>query len=235
MRNFQTIDDPTLYSKDENGIYILDEDGHLLADAGAVLTNVWGNESLQAGMFVDIAFSSATLGYTNFDVDLYHGSHRYLAGDLKIEGMSFGSDLSVDQVTVHMQNVDLGMSAIMLNNDEIGAIVTISMGAVHSSRRIYDLEPMIVAEITGWMANEKVAKLTCSGLMARWAKKTMRVSQSSCPWPIGNTECGYAGSETCSQTWSRCKALGNQLNFGGFVYVPELMEKKIYWGYLPPS
>ncbi len=42
-----------------------------------------------------------------------------------------------------------------------------------------------------------------------------------CRWDFKSPECGYAGSETfCSKTLQRCKELGNELNFGGFAFIP---------------
>jgi len=46
-----------------------------------------------------------------------------------------------------------------------------------------------------------------------------------CPWIFKGTECGYAGAETlCDRTITRCLALGNEDNFGGFPWVPHPME-----------
>lgn len=232
MRNFYTADpDDKVIDQDLNTI--TDEEGDALLDEAVTTVNVWGNEELTAGLFLDLEFTT-TVRYTSFDIDLYHGGNKYVTKEMSVTDLSFASDLSVDVASITLSNVNLDMSAILLNNDELGSKATISIGAVSASRRIYDLEPIIVANLTGWDANEVTAELKYSGLMAKWSKKTMRTAQSSCPWPIGGTECAYSGSETCSQTWVRCKQLSNQLNFGGFPWLPDLMEKKLYWGYLPP-
>jgi hypothetical protein len=233
MRNFYTTspDDKVF---DENGNAVYDENGDPVYSEGAVLANVWEEEQITAGIFVELEFTTV-MRFSSFDIDLYHGGNKYIATELSIDNLSFTSDLSVDTATVRLPNVNLTMSAVLLNNDEIGSMATISIGAVAASRRLYDLEPIIVGELTGWGVNERVAELNYSGLMARWSKKTLRIAQASCPWPLGGDECQYAGSETCNQTFARCKALGNQLNFGGFPWLPDLMEKKIYWGFYPPS
>jgi len=233
MRNFYTASpDDKVFDQDGNAVY--DELGDPVYSEDAVLGNVWTEEEITAGIFVELEFTT-TLRYSTFDIDLYHGGNKYIATELAVDNLTFSSDLSVDTATVRVPNVNLTMSSILLNNDEIGSMATISIGAVAASRRLYDLEPIIVGELTGWNVNETMAELTYSGLMARWSKKTLRIAQASCPWPLGGDECQYTGSETCSQTLARCKALGNQLNFGGFPWLPDLMEKKIYWGFYPPS
>ena len=233
MRNFFTAD-PDAKIVDQDGNAIIDEEGDTLFGETVTLVNAWGNEELTAGVFVELGFDT-TMRFSTFDIDLYHGGNKYIATELAVENLSFTSDLSVDTATIRLPNVNLTMSSVLLNNDEIGSMATISIGAVASSRRLYDLEAIIVGELTVWNANEQMAELIYSGLMARWSKKTLRIAQASCPWPLGGDECTYAGPETCSQTWVRCKALSNQLNFGGFPWLPDLMEKKIYWGYYPPS
>jgi hypothetical protein len=48
------------------------------------------------------------------------------------------------------------------------------------------------------------------------------------------TECAYLGDETwCDQSYARCVTLGNSDNFGGFRFLPSLMEKDIWWGKVP--
>ena len=44
-------------------------------------------------------------------------------------------------------------------------------------------------------------------------------------------ECHYGGAQTwCDQTYERCKVLTNKDNFGGFRFLPYIMEKEIWWG-----
>jgi len=233
MRNFFTAD-PDVRLTDQDTNLLTDELGDVLLSEEVTLVNAWTEEEITAGVFVELEFNTV-MRYSSFDIDLYHGGNKYIATDLKISNLVFTSDLSVDTATIELPNVNLTLSSVLLNNDEIGSMATISIGAVAASRRLYELEPIIVGELTGWSINEQQASLNYSGLMARWSKKTLRIAQASCPWPLGGDECQYAGAGNCSQTFSGCKTLSNQLNFGGFPWLPDLMEKKIYWGFYPPS
>ena len=124
---------------------------------------------------------------------------------------------------------------MLLSEDQLGSTVTMSIGGINTSYRIYDLVQIFSGELTGWSLTEQKAVFDLSGIMARWNKKTLRIAQASCPWPFKGDECGYSGDGSCSQQFSNCEALGNYLNYGGFVYLPELQEKKIWWGQNPPS
>lgn len=68
-----------------------------------------------------------------------------------------------------------------------------------------------------------------------WKRKTpRRIHQPSCPWPFKGSLCAYAGAETwCDQSFARCTALGNTINFGGFRYLPDLQDKQLWWGRKP--
>lgn len=49
-------------------------------------------------------------------------------------------------------------------------------------------------------------------------------------------ECHYGGAQDwCDQTYERCKMLANKDNFGGFRFLPYIMEKEIWWGGPKPT
>jgi hypothetical protein len=201
--------------------------------SGSGIDNPWEEEELIAGMFVALDFS-VPLYYSTFDIDLVFEGHRYLAGDLRDGGISFSSGMAVDRATVEIENCTKGMSSMLLNNDQLDSTITISAGAINpSTYQLYDLVTMFKGTLVGWTLNKPYAQLNVAGVMARWNRKTLRTCQSFCPWPFKGDDCGYTGNEgTCSQLWANCR---KQENFGGFVYLAELQERKIYWGQLPPS
>ena len=67
-----------------------------------------------------------------------------------------------------------------------------------------------------------------------WRKRPLRSASATCPWTFKGTERGYAGGAGwCDQSYARCSELGNTANFGGFRFLPALMEKQIWWGRVP--
>jgi len=58
-------------------------------------------------------------------------------------------------------------------------------------------------------------------------------------YDIAINQCLYAGGETwCDRTYARCLVLGNTDNFGGFRWLPSIIDKEIWWGRLrgePPG
>lgn len=71
--------------------------------------------------------------------------------------------------------------------------------------------------------------------LAAWDRRTVRRQSSSCRYlKFKGEECGYSGGETwCDRTYARCTTLGNTANFGGYRWLPDIINKKIYWGRTP--
>jgi hypothetical protein len=116
-------------------------------------------------------------------------------------------------------------------NDSSGYTYTIS----ESAPTVY-VEPVFYGILDGWRIRGKKVSITVVNELILWNKKALRTSPSSCPWAFKQTggECGYAGGETwCDQSWERCCALSNQLNFGGERFINAIMEKEIWWGRTP--
>jgi hypothetical protein len=86
--------------------------------------------------------------------------------------------------------------------------------------------------VGGWeLSEDNKATITIQNEFILWAKKTLRVQSSSCPWVFKGTECTYAGQETwCDQSYPRCKALENSDYFGGFRFLPSITGTEIKWG-----
>jgi hypothetical protein len=186
MRNFDVPIDSGEAILDESSGIITDSEGNAILDENLITQNVWGEEELVAGVFLNLGFTT-NLYYSNFDVDIYFEGQRYIPAEFKIQAIDYGSDLSVDQCAIEMGNVDLSMSSILLNNDELGSQVVVHIGAINQSTyAIYDLHRIFTGELTGWpVLTEQKAQLVFSGLMARWQKRTLRKAQASCPWPLG--------------------------------------------------
>jgi len=52
-------------------------------------------------------------------------------------------------------------------------------------------------------------------------------------YDVATNQCLYAGAETwCDRTYARCTVLGNTDNFGGFRWLPSIIDKEVWWGRL---
>ena len=195
-------------------------------------------ETARVFWFVDILLDSQTYRYSDADLTLYSGGNAYEPNGFEVSEINFTHDLAVDRVSIDFQNVDLVASGSFLNETIVNRTVNIAFGCLDSSNQIIALEDVFNGFITGWGGmSVKRCPIQIANYFLFWHKQSLRLAQAKCPWAFkstNNTECGYSGSETeCNKTWTRCKALGNQLNFGGHRWLPGMRDKKIYWGRWP--
>ena len=176
--------------------------------------------------------------YTDCDVDLYinttvsGANYKFDSMPFSIANIGYSAKSSVDKLNISIQNVDLMMSATLLNEDVMNKWGKVYVGFYDGDNKII-LEPIKVFEglVSTWKLTEMKATITLVNEFIFWNKKTLRKHQSSCRWAFKGTECTYSGTGTwCDQGWARCNALNNRDNYGGFRWLPDLEEKKIYWG-----
>ncbi len=188
--------------------------------------------------FLEMGLDSGVLRYSDADFELYSGGNLYRPKAFEVQELVFTADMSVDRMSVDFHNIDLQMSAIILNETIVNRQMKISFGCLDSSNKIIALEDIFDGILTAWgPMTVKECPVTIGNYMMFWSQQSLRLAQATCPWAFkstGNPECGYVGSETeCNKSWRRCVELQNQLQFGGHRWLPGLIDKKIYWGMYP--
>jgi len=91
--------------------------------------------------------------------------------------------------------------------------------------------------IDNWKMEEGRISVEVTNIFARWQRRTLSRHSPSCRWPVfKGTYCTYTGSGTwCDRSYKRCLTLGNQDNFGGFRWLPSIIDKEIWWGKIPDN
>jgi hypothetical protein len=182
---------------------------------------------------IELQFT-ATLYYTDFQFPIYISGHKHDPIGMKLGSMSASAMMSADKTTVRIDDANLAMSAILLGEDVRNKPAIISMGAIAADYSVIAVAEMFRGFVDGWEHKEPNVDITITNEFVLWRRKTLRTAQATCPWVFKGTECTYAGSEAwCDQSYERCVALGNNLSFGGFRFLPSIMEKEIWWGRIP--
>jgi len=90
-------------------------------------------------------------------------------------------------------------------------------------------------QIGEWLLDESRIRMTVTNQFAQWTQETINHHSASCRWKVfKGTECAYSGGETwCDRSYTRCAALSNVANFGGFRWLPSIEDKVIWWGSTP--
>ena len=197
------------------------------------------NAQLEAEQFsyfytVELRLSAITLYYTDADRPVHYNDIRYTPAPLAFADIAYAAALSVDQVSVEFGNANLTMSAYLLGEDARNRTTIISQGVMNAAGTVLGLTNLSQGIVGEWELTEDRATIRALNELVLWRKRPLRTASATCPWVFKGTECGYAGAGAwCDQSYSRCAELGNQANFGGFRFLPALMEKQLWWGRVP--
>jgi hypothetical protein len=177
-----------------------------------------------------------TYCYTDRDASVFHGGNRYYPRSYKFNNIALSGSMSVDKVSISMDNTDRVFSGILLNEDVRNKPVIISFGVRVKPEGLPEedlVETLFTGILAGWdIEGDSKVKIEVANEFILWNKKTLRKHAASCPWAFKGEECGYGGSakSICDKSYDTCVLLGNQTHFGGFRFLPVIAEKEIWWG-----
>jgi len=186
-------------------------------------------------VLLDMQFAT-TLRYSNAEIPWYDASSNlYTPAAIDFGAVNYAPSGAVDTMKIGFPNIDLGMSAVVLGQDVIGKTVIVTVVILDTTDfAVVDTFESFRGIVDDWALDEDQVTFDLVNELILWRKETLRTASSSCPWPFKGDECGYSGGETaCDRTYNRCTALGNTDNFGGFRFLPSIMEKDIWWGRVP--
>ena len=132
--------------------------------------------------------------------------------------------LAKDQCPTEIKDYELRLSG---DRDHAG----VKLGRIKKYVRIMDPKYL----------NEERLKVTVTSIFHQWSQHTMNQHSASCRWQVFNSstlgtsgiECrSTAGADWCDRTYERCKQLNNSSHFGGFRFLPDIVDKEIWWGRL---
>ncbi|OPY78296.1 MAG: hypothetical protein A4E65_02319 [Syntrophorhabdus sp. PtaU1.Bin153] len=191
-------------------------------------------EILASFFLLELEFTT-TYYYTDRDIPVHYDGHHYEPLGFSFTDIAYSGSMAVDSVTVDIVNLDRVFSGIILNEDVRNKTANIHFGVtLRTNGRISStiVEPVFVGKIAGWkIEGDKKCSLTIANEMILWNKKTLRTHPANCPWTFKGTECAYAGAvTTCDKSWDACVAMVNEANYGGFRWIPKLVDKETWWG-----
>jgi len=182
----------------------------------------------------ELSFST-TLRITDADIDIYYDAHWWASKGVSFDSATFSASPKVDSIEFQMDNVDLSISNIIMNQEIRGKGCTIYRVALNKNMAVLGSTKLFVGFVDTVEIDGKRGRFTIYNHFIRWKMATpRRIHQATCMWTFKGAQCAYSGVETwCDHSWERCIALANKLNFGGFRWLPALIEKSIWWGRVP--
>jgi len=212
---------------------------------GATLTTVTSTGSKSLNIICDgtgFIIGRNSVGNPNdvtFDNVSVKRIEEYTPRGFQFQPASYSSGRIVDRVQIEMENLDSVMTSIFVDGTPQDSDVTLMMCIVDDDGTLVsagaDEIVLFDGQIDYWVLDEEKLKVTITSALSKWSQKTLSKHPKSCRWKkFKGTECAYAGGETwCDRTYARCIALSNTANYGGFRFLPSLVDKVIWWGRSP--
>jgi len=173
--------------------------------------------------------------FTDADIDIYYAGYWWTSKGISFNSANVSASPKVDSIEFEIDNVDLSISAIVMNDEIRGKACTIYRVALNKNMTVLGASKLFVGFFDAIEVDNQRARFSIYNHFIRWKMLTpRRIHQATCAWTFKGAQCTYAGAETwCDHSWERCVALGNKLNFGGFKWLPALVDKQIWWGRVP--
>lgn len=148
-------------------------------------------------------------------------TQTYLSCGVSFQPISVSNDTEIDGGSLKVDNTTLDMGKLVLTHN-------LKKTKVEIIRALYeylDDEDYSVTLFRGFLRQYRVSEsdleLTMVSMFNLMQKGPKRLHWNYCPWGFKGPECGYTGGDlTCDHTITDCQAKGNEVNFGGFPYLP---------------
>lgn len=194
-----------------------------------------GSGAVRPFLLLEMNIDGTHYYYTDCDVPIAVSGCTYTPRGFKLEPIRYSMNDYVDSMRFATDNLDDTFTSAFVGGTPHKGLVKLSMAVFDTAAvpSIIDVPvPLFEGIIDEWSLNESEVSITVSSLLVTWNNRTLAKHSSSCRWKqFKGRECGYRGTETwCDRSYTRCAALGNQANFGGFRWLPSIADKEVWWG-----
>lgn len=199
----------------------------------ANITAALASGTLRPFLLLEITIDATGYKYTDCDVPLVVGGKRYSPRGFRLEPVRYSMSNIVDSMRAATDNLDDVLTAAFVDGTPQKSGVVLSL-VVMDANYAAIAAPIILFEglIDEWSLTESEITMTVANLLTAWNQRTLGKHSASCRWKkFKGQECGYIGTDAwCDRSFTRCEALGNQANFGGFRWLPSIVDKEVWWG-----
>lgn len=202
-------------------------------------------KQLRPFLLLELNLGGTWYRYTDCDVPLKVDGNLYQPRRFKPSRVRYSTQRIVDSFTITVDDVQRDLLSNFLGSTPRGSTVRFKMVVLDSAYSVVPVDPnsatytealtVFEGEIDEWEATETEINIRVASIFTRWAQRTLAKQSASCRWKqFKGTECGYTGTaDWCDRSYKRCQQLGNTANFGGFRFLPSIVDKEVWWGKVP--
>jgi hypothetical protein len=181
---------------------------------------------------VSVGAVPAIFRYTSLDVNIVYGGNIHYSRGMTFSGAEYSISPQVGKISFAIDNVDRAFSSLILNREVRGKRCDILLCALNWPATIIGVSTLFSGVIDGAGFDHQRASFDVFNPFVFWRRRVpRRIHQSTCPWEFAKIECTYVGIyETCDKSYEDCILRENTDNFGGFRFLPSMIQKKVSWG-----
>ena len=192
------------------------------------------SDALRSKEYIQALLVKIVVGLTEFNITSWtdvikYEDELYYPKGMKIGAISYSSSSIVSTVTVSIDDVDRSTYSLLADAGSDKFPINLRLAILNEYGVIEASVGVFNGIINKWEYTPGVFKITAASVFEQWAQVTTARFSGSCRWKVfGGVECKYSGSGfTCDRTYDQCSAYQNSDNFGGFRWLPSLVNKKI--------
>ncbi|NCC60059.1 MAG: DUF2163 domain-containing protein [Verrucomicrobiae bacterium] len=200
-----------------------------LTDAFILEKNKLENKPIYLYEVEDFDGLGNSLLFAAYDQDISFNGKTYIRFPISHDGAGENTSGEIDAIVVKVANVSQFIQAKLEAYNLRGKKVIITMVFANLlSESLNKLEQIYY--IDSYSSGMDVAEFSCTSKfdLMKLELPARKYWRNFCAWKFKSAECAYSGDQTtCNKTFQRCKALSNQVRFGGFPSIP---SRHIYVG-----
>ena len=178
--------------------------------------------------------------YTDADINIVYddgtGNQTYTSIGLEVPAVEYSASPAVDKITLVFDNVSQEFSQIVLGQEVRGKTVKVWLAALNAVPKVVGKSLQFQGIIDSVEITREKAVFHIFSHMYLWQKKIPKRRHSSrCNWTFKDSgTCQYPGVDSvCDKSWDDCLSKSNTVNFGGFRWLPSLVDQRFWWGEIP--
>ena len=185
-------------------------------------------EFIQA-LLISMTIVESEIRITDWGTPILHDSELYYPRAFQVQPVYYGGTKIVDDVTVSIDDTDRSLFASFGEHDSGKYPFKLTWVVLDRAGREIASLVVFSGDIDRWSYEPGKITVVAASIFNQWTRETTSKYYGSCRWRIfKGVECKYAGiAITCDRTYDLCDSYGNTDNYGGFRWLPSMINKKL--------
>ena len=188
------------------------------------------SETYAQALLLYINVYADTFLFTTWDEVLVFDGSLYTPRGMAVQSINYSSANIVNNVTMEIDDVDRALLSVLGDVDAGVFPVKITYCVISLvDRSILGNVVVFTGNVGHWEYVPGKVKITAASIFEQWGRVTTSKFSGSCRWRVfRGEECKYSGPGIrCDRTYDQCVSYSNEINFGGFRWLPSMVNKRL--------